>query len=525
MILKRADVKTLVLLLVLFLSLPRDLLAEEDNRSDDLSDKQRYLLESLPLPSSSERFFITNENVKAFSDFLLEPLDKWLASGKFVLRAGRQLNYEWKLSESWQKQTELGLGHFSVDRDGSLLCNLKETAESGFPFGSAVDINREQDPVIKAYQILWNSSYAETASQDMLYGFDLMLLSSREMLRKAEGMFYRRSFGRVYVESEPEHFEMPQASDAKEVKPVTRKQVKQASSLERGPQFSGTDDIFRQEAFKFLSPAAVSGFQHVSWRYRGFRGDSVWIYSPVIDRARRVFGSNRSDALIGMPITFDDFFTWSGKIQNVDAKVLDERILLVPFPHANLAVIENIKSLAEPLSQESALDESKKPTLEDLYAVHGLYQRVDGLYANMLWNNQTLRFLHSSAWIPTEAIFVPRKVWLLEVNPRDPFYASGRTVLAIDQESMLPIYKLVYSIGGALKRVIMGSWGLAASSSEANLRWPFVSFVLAVETESEQVSALTTTYVHSFLGKESVKAKSVRELLRVSVKAEQRGEE
>ena len=85
----------------------------------------------------------------------------------------------------------------------------------------------------------------------------------------------------------------------------------------------------------------------------------------------------------------------------------------------------------------------------------------------------------------------------MELTPRLPFYATGRAILVVDQESMLPVYRVVYDRSGAYLRTIVGSWALA-STKDGVERFPVEAFSFIVEDGAEIVSTLGTRQVTLF---------------------------
>lgn len=268
----------------------------------------------------------------------------------------------------------------------------------------------------------------------------------------------------------------------------------------------------------------VFGFAEISWRALEKIDDSVWIHSPVTGRNRQVFEANRSDSLLGGGLSLDDIFVWSGRVQSFEAKVIEDKQLFVPFPSLNIFDVQQRAAQAE-VPQATLSSSSSAAQLppaikqeEKGYVVGQPFRRSDGTTNSVLWNLESRKYPTSSAWTPASVTFVPRQVWVLELNPRNPFYASGRQLLVIDQESMLPVYKVVYARDGSYKKTVIGAWGLA-SSADGQIRFPFSSFVIAVPQSKRNVVALGTNFVESFLGEESKQAQSIRSALNIQIHA------
>ena len=126
----------------------------------------------------------------------------------------------------------------------------------------------------------------------------------------------------------------------------------------------------------------------------------------------------------------------------------------------------------------------------------------------VLWNYQSRQMPQLAPWVPTSAVFVPRRVWILELNPRDPYSATGREILMVDQQTLLPVYKLVYDRIGEYRKTVIGAWG-RMRSKDNKLQSPFCAFVLAVDQSAQSATVLATQQVQVLRSGES---KAVRQL-------------
>lgn len=501
-----------------------------------------------PLPDPQrpeERLFITRENVALFHELLIAPLAAWVKEKKMVMSVVSQINFRWTYSRAWMEGSVAQSGQFDLDVDHNLIA-LGGKPIRGFPFGDADDINSEADSARRAYKILWNMSYAEAPSEDVLYGINLYWVGTQALLRKSMGQFYRRfSLEPNIVSSSPSsplasplappaaaRFAQNTSQDNITLKNTALPQPTSlpqsaGADLQTPPLFGAKWDIFRRDVLQLVSPPVVFGYATIGWRYRGTDDDALWMYSPVIERRRQLLDSNRSDSLLGGALTLDDLFVWSGKIQGVDARVVEDKVLLVPFPALSpYALVEESISRKLP-SIPNELSSSPVPTIEPkvqavdvqveyekIRAVNGLFEGSDQKPETMLWNFANKKFLNFAPWLPTEVRFVPRRVWILELSPKDPFYQAGRQILVVDQESMLPVYKVVYNRHGGYQRTIVGGWGLAATE-DGSIRFPFSAYVLAVEQGFDPAVCVSHSYIRTFLGKSTKLSADLETLLHV----------
>ena len=459
----------------------------------------------LPEPDKLDKaVFLSRRNVEAYKDLLIAPLATWLEEDIFAARVFSRLAFRWRLSEAWEAASSAENKKFSVSSSRSLQpagedeqsapSEKKESYLVGYPFGMSVQIDQEQDPVRKADMILWNLQIGQSVMRDVLYEGDISWIGTQSLLRNSRFLLYRRFY--PFAEEE-------------EDKP----------------------NYFWREFFQLLSPPVVFGFAHLTDRRWSDAEDGVYVHSPVIGKNRRVLGSNRSDALLGGELTPDDFFVWSTKLQETDAKVVGEKTLFVPFSSTRIYSGEMLSG--EPRGGASVMVEGESTELpahkgvvqetEKILTASGGEQKSDGSATFVLWNYESKKYLSHAAWVPTSAVFIPRSVWIIEIATRDPYYQSGREILIVDKESMLPVYKISYDHYGQYSKVVLGAWSLARAEKK-ELSFPFISFVLAVDRTARRATSLTTHSVRTFNGEKTESSKALIALLDIDkhTKAEEK---
>lgn len=440
------------------------------------SSTETKLPSGTTLPRSGEDgapLVIDDKNVMNYEQYLIAPIVTWVQEGRFQVQAVSQLEFAWDYGSAWRQATRKSIGVMSLDENSNLVWQSSERLERGFPFGFAEALDLETDPERKAQKILWNTSYTLLAVNDQLYSTELAWIGQRGLLRSARGRVFRS------YRLKP---------------PIKTAENNQNEALwqEKG-EFSGRRDIFFKEAIQFFSPPVVFGLAYITERFRGSRPDTVMVYSPVIGQSRKLLETNRGDGFFDSAVAPSDLFLWSAKPQRYSARVVEEKRLLLPFANLGKATAVYEEVLSE--SQQGA---------EKAQTVHGRFQRSDGSETMMLWNHQTRQFAGGAAWIPTEAIFVPRDVWIIELLPKDPFLTTGRELLVVDKESMLPFYRIVYDRSGEYLKTILGSWGLAepgkdeSSKTVDGRRFAYQEFLLAVEGKSSVAVALTNSMARFF---------------------------
>ena len=220
-----------------------------------------------------------------------------------------------------------------------------------------------------------------------------------------------------------------------------------------------------RELLRFKNPSFLSGFNLLTFRFHSEEEDMLWMSSPAIKKVIQLTGSNRADPVLGSAVSLDDFFAWSGKPESVEA-VLDKEITaLVPF--------------------SSLYVESLNPDSGDCF----IYETGKSLHNRnkLLWNYQTQRFPDALPWVPSSAVFVPRKLVRLELIAKDPFSIYGRQILYIDSTTSVVFYKYVYDRSGyRLKSVYHFPLQLSYKSGAES--FIFTDYLVANNDKSGQAS-------------------------------------
>ncbi len=449
---------------------------------------QREAASLLTLPDPQDRaqkLILNKHNIAGYRELLLAPIASWIEEGVFAARLFRSEDFSWDEAFSGVEEKGKNRVGFSFDQNFSLVSGAEWTNAGGgaLPFGRAEEVDLEEDLEHKAYQILWNAQAMESGARSLFYEIKLSWIGVQSILRQSEGIFYRKHFA---VQAP----ELAAVTPAPSPSPVPEQPLAPVSPGE----------LFRQEVLQLISPPVVFSYAHLTWRYRGMHDDEGWVYSPVIGASRRVLSANRSDALLGGVLTMDDLFVWSTKIQRVSARVVGEKELLVPVPGLSTYAAEpepvSLEGLLIPpeIDAKKSAAEEKNPDNQKAVAVPGFYQESNGSRAAVLFNGESRQYPELAAWVPSTVAFVPHRVWIIELTPKEPLYSAGREILVVDKESLLPVYKLAYDNLGVMQRVVIGSWGLASSKNE-NTKFPFCAFVLAVQAVGRDAMALVTRQV------------------------------
>jgi len=157
--------------------------------------------------------------------------------------------------------------------------------------------------------------------------------------------------------------------------------------------------------------------------------DQLYVYIPAIRRTKRMSGANRSDPFLGSDFTVDDGNGWLGHTSSMKWKYIEERI--------GLMCIE--KGCTEGVAKMNK-------------QVDGRWVETGGAgAANVGAGVQTGWQIEGSTeapWSLASAIWVPRKFYVVEAVPKDPYYNMGRMVFWVEKKVLWTSYKLMWDIAG-----------------------------------------------------------------------------
>lgn len=491
------------------------LLPFADSIADDALPTPAPLPSSLPpIPAVRDKtgLILNRNNEAAYEDILIAPLAAWLKDGRAVFRVVRNFDSPYSPAPAFIDASERNPSEYDLAPDGTVSRHTAETPSIGWPFGLGDEVAHESDPVRRAMKLLWNIEYSLSASGDTLSSVELAWIGTQSKLRSATGLLYSKLWLQppAPVRAAPKSGALPAAQGA----PPAAVSPGVAAAPAPSIQFGQPGDLLRLDGLRLTVPTAVSGYTRFSRRARGAEEDRFWTFSPVLGRLREELAANRSDGILGSSISFDDLNVWSGKSQSVSARVVDQKVLLVPFPAATFYRAE-AGAVAEVPRPEGALPQTGKapdpapPRQESALTVRGYQQRSDGTAAMVVWNHESRQYAQFAPWVPTSVVLIPRKVIILELEQQDPYVGIGRTYLFVDQELQLPVYKMVYDRVGDYRKTVVGGWGLA-QSKDGKIRFPFLAFLLVVDQSNQTVSTLTSSQVQTFLGRDTPRSVELR---------------
>lgn len=226
------------------------------------------------------------------------------------------------------------------------------------------------------------------------------------------------------------------------------------------PNPEGTET---RDLFEALGPASAEGIAILTWRYMDNRPDNVWGYTPALRRVRQLTAANRSDPSFGSDLAEDDGLLWLGKHQSFTWKLVGTQDILVCT--ASTRHVRLVPGKQGPNGQEW-----KSPAT----------------FPGARFGMETPGW-SGAPWLPTNMVWVPRPVWIVEGYPKDPYYNYGRQVFYIDRSTFKIYYKVVYSPAGDYWKTIFNDLGLGVTADGAE-RQVITSMIVAVDDRADHAT-------------------------------------
>ena len=185
-----------------------------------------------------------------------------------------------------------------------------------------------------------------------------------------------------------------------------------------GP-ISNPKRLLQLDMLTFYEPYDLRGTITMTWMYNDKRDDSAFAYVPMLRRVRRVAAAtNRSDPIVGSDISIDDQWCWAGKNATMTWKFIGERKII--------GTISSGKKIFTKLCPDGTLDR------RDVKVNFGF--EVPGF--------------KGAPWCPVDCVWIPRDVWIVEGNAKDPYYSYGKQIFYLDKSTFTIWVKDVHDKAG-----------------------------------------------------------------------------
>ncbi len=330
---------------------------------------------------------IDKSNCAQYKDLLVPSLYRAVERGDFVITPGK-INFNYKYDDKFLAVSAKNAGKYDVTPKGDLI----DKATGKYPFdiyGMPFPNLDTKDPKAGS-KIIWNFNMAR-------YRF----LSSRDYVRimwinKNEGEErYADGYDtRLYMTGRP---------------PDQR--------------INNPDKVQQYEFQRVLEPMSLKGTNTMAYIFiNPDDEDKSFAYVPAIRRIRQTGSTTRSDPYMGSDSWLDMNYGWGGKDNKMTWKYVGEKTILVPFNSPN----------------KLQAQDNPDGSIKRAYPFSGRHVKLG--YEEPNWKG--------AKWAPMDITYVPRKVWIVEQMPKDPYYNWGLHINYIDQETYNIWYKEVFERSG-----------------------------------------------------------------------------
>ncbi len=328
---------------------------------------------------------IDKTNCSQYKDLLIPAMYRAVERDDYVITPGK-INFDYKLPDSFIAASAKNAGKFDVTPDDDLI--NKQTGK--YPeniYGLPFPNIDLKDPKAGA-KIIYNfyfQKYRFMGSIDHIY---MTWINKEGEERYAEGLDQR-----LYMNGRPP-----------------------------GQEIKNPDKILSYEFQNIMQPMSLKGTNTMAYIYMNVRPDSNYAYVPAIRRIRQTGSTTRSDPYMGSDSWLDMSYMWAGKNTTMKWKYVGEKIILVSFTSPDKLPAQELPD----------------GRLTRVYPYTGKHTKFG--YDNPNWKGPP--------WVPQNITYVPRKVWIVEQVPKDPYYNWGLHINYIDQKTYIIWYKEVFDRSG-----------------------------------------------------------------------------
>ncbi len=185
-------------------------------------------------------------------------------------------------------------------------------------------------------------------------------------------------------------------------------------------------------------------------------------YIPAIRRIKKMNSTDRSSPFFGTDFSSDDGAGFNGQPESMEWKFIEEKIILAPHAKWNLAQPDIF---------------TKEP--------NGSWKSGPG--GKLEWGYENPEKKYNVAWQPLFVKWVPRKMYVLSMSAKDPYYAYGDQLIYIDAEANNIVYKIIWDKSGQYWKTLVvncdpAQWG-------GNRSMTLQVFYIAVDDKTHHASA------------------------------------
>ena len=327
---------------------------------------------------------IDTSNWEKIKDVLPFSMVEWVKKGDLPITVG-EFKFDARPDENWRKACSANAGKYAIDETGALIdAKTKEVPQYvyGEPF-PIESIDFANDPTAGA-QIIWNYDLKRGRVGTWNSRFSMTWIGRSGFEKKIIGDFFV-----YYYNCRPD-------------------------GEQDNPQ-----GFLELSLFPVVEPYDVQGLVQLNRKFIADKADDVYAYIPAIRRVKKLSGANRSDPSVGSDFILDDSNGWSGKNTSMEWKFIKKTIALVPM---------NKWALEKPLG-------ARKLGNGAYHVEDGREPPIEG-FMDPNWTG--------APWVPTNLLWAPREVYVVEALAKDPYYNYGKCLYYIDPYMGI-FYKVIYN--------------------------------------------------------------------------------
>jgi len=333
---------------------------------------------------------IDKTNCSQYKDLLIPVMYRAVERGEWFVTPGK-INFDYKLPKSFLEASLKNEGKFGINPNGNLIeINSKKIVSHNF-YGIPFPKIDPKDPVAGG-KIMWNFVFAQDRMMGRIERFHYRWVNKNGEERYLLSIWYN-----LYMYSRPP-----------------------------GQEIKNPDNVLFYEITNLTEPMSCKGTNTLTAIYMNDSPDISYAYVPAIRRIRRTGSTTRSDPYMGSDGWMDLQNGWAGKNSSMNWKYVGEKTILVGFTSPDMIPVDDIPDGSIPI----------KYPYSDHFKLN---------YENPGWKG--------ASWAPAPGTvtYVPRKVWVVEQMPKDPYYSWGLHINYIDQETYTIFYKEVYDRSGKFR--------------------------------------------------------------------------
>jgi len=379
---------------------------------------------------------IDKTNCSQFKELLIPAMYLAVERGDYVVTPGK-INFKYKHSDSF----------------------LAASAKNGEKF----DITHEGDLIDKR-----TGKYPEN-----IYGYPFPNIDLKDP-KAGEKMIYNFNFQRYRFMASREHIYISWIDKKDEERYIEGvDQRLYMNGRPPGQEIKNPDKFLYYQFQNVMEPMSVKGTNTLSYIYMDEKQDSNYAYVPAIRRIRQTGTTSKSDPYMGSDSWMDTNYMWDGKDRNMKWRYVGEKTILVSFTSPNMIPAQELPD----------------GRMSRAYPYTGNHIKCG--YEDPNWKG--------ASWAPLGITYVPRKVWIVEQMPKDPYYNWGLHVNYIDQETYTIWYKEVYERSGDFRTWITTLLHYSETPSGKNNTGDFDAMPFIDEKTHHSTCVSRSTHPESFL--------------------------